>query len=131
MADVPWYCRGKIQCSAFDYMISFDFYVYFPEDFSLKKIARLLKNPEFAGYPPELSYSPSLSGEGVFSLAFAKGSGAGWGLHSYDEATNTIYEDIKGNIELIGAIYDLEKDYKSAKAFNRLERSLVGVFASG
>ncbi|MBW2063354.1 MAG: hypothetical protein JRJ03_00335 [Deltaproteobacteria bacterium] len=112
-------------------MISFDFYVYFPEDFSLKKIARLLKNPEFAGYPPELSYSPSLSGEGVFSLAFAKGSGAGWGLHSYDEATNTIYEDIKGNIELIGAIYDLEKDYKSAKAFNRLERSLVGVFASG
>ena len=25
-----WFCRGEIQCSAIDYMISFDFYIYFP-----------------------------------------------------------------------------------------------------
>lgn len=129
--NTPWYCRLKIHCSVFDYMVSSDFYVYFPEGFSLKKIRRLLKNPEFAGYPPELSYERSLTEKGIFSLAFRKGSGAGWGLHSYDEAKNRIGEEIKSNIEVIKAVYDLEKNYKSTKAFNQLERILVRVFASG
>lgn len=132
LADVPpWYCRGKIQCSVSDYMLSFDFYVYFPEDFSLQKIVRLLKNPEFAGYPPELSYERSLGGKGIFSLAFRKGGGAGWDLHNYHEPASRIREEIEMNIEVIKAVYNLEKDYKSTKAFNQLERVLVRVFASG
>jgi len=131
MGDVPWYCRGKIQCSVSDYMLSFDFYVYFPEDFSSKKIIRLLKNPEFAGLPPELSYEQPLSGKGIFSLAFSKGSGAGWGFKSYDEPASRVRQEIHSNIEVIKAVYELERDYKSTKAFNQLERVLVRIFASG
>jgi hypothetical protein len=129
-SDVPWYCRGRIQCSVFDYMISFDFFVHLPENFSLLKITRLLKNPEFASCPPELSYSASPDGKGTFCVAFTTGNGAGWGLHTHEEAANRIREEIKQNIEVIIATYNLEKDYKSTKEFNRLEQALIIAFGS-
>lgn len=62
-----------IQCSVSDYMISFDFHVNFPDDFNLQKITRLLKNPEFAGYPPQLSYEETLDRKGLFCVSFSKG----------------------------------------------------------
>jgi len=132
MGDVPsWHCRGKILCSVSDYMLSVDFYVYLPEDFSWRKLLRLLKNPEFAGLPPELSYEKLLSGKGIFSLAFKKGSGAGWGLRNHNEAASIIREEIQSNIEVIQAVYELERDYQNTEAFNELEKVLVRNFASG
>ena len=130
-SDVPWYCRGKILCSAVDYMISFDFFVYLPERFSLAKIVRLLKNPEFAGCPPELTFNDSQVGQGIFCVAFTKGNGAGWGLHTYEDAANRIREGIELNIDVIRAIYNLENNFKSTKEFNKLEHTLIRAFASG
>ncbi len=127
-SNVPWYCRGEISCSMQDYMISFDFYIYFPESFSIAKLTRLLKNQSFAGMPPELSFSRSVEGEGSFCLSFSRGSGAGFGLHGYDTASVKIRDEIRLNIEVIRALYNLEKDYRNTKAFNELEISLVDAF---
>jgi len=129
-SDVPWFCRGKIQCSVLDYMISFDLYVYLPEAFSFKKIIRLLKNSEFSGLPPELSFNKSIYGKGIFCLAFTTGNGAGWDLHSYQEASSKVKDAIIQNIEVIRAIYALEQDYKSTKNFNKFELALIAAFGS-
>jgi hypothetical protein len=51
-----WFCRGKVLCSATDYMISLDFSIYFPLTFSMEKVLYLLKSPAFVGMPPDLSY---------------------------------------------------------------------------
>ena len=126
--QVPWYCRGRIQCSLSDYMISFDFYVYFPATFSLKKLVRLLKNPEFSACPPELSYYDSPLRDGAFSLAFTKGRGAGWGLHSPEQAAIRIKDEVKQNIEVIKAVYALENDYNGNKEFRDLKKALVAAF---
>lgn len=123
-SDVSWYCRGKISCSVMDYMVSFDLYIYFPVDFSFKKILRLLKNPTFAGMPPTLSFESSSNNKDIFCVAFSKGAGAGWGLHSYEEAANRICEAINQNIIIAKTLYSLEEDYKSTLIFNKLARSL-------
>ena len=129
-SNVSWYCRGKITCSVMDYMVSFDLFVYFPVEFSLRKIIRLLKNPKFAGMPPNLSYENSSDNREIFFVSFSKGTGAGWGLHSYEEAANRICEGIKQNIIIAKTIYDLEKDYKNTLIFNKLERFLVQTYES-
>ena len=94
-SDVSWYCRGKITCSVMDYMVSFDLFVYFPVEFSLRKIIRLLKNPKFSGMPPNLFYEKSSDNREIFCVSFSKGACAGWGLHSYEETANKIREGIK------------------------------------
>lgn len=127
-SNVPWYCRGEIDCSIHDYMVSFDFYIYFPENFSVAKLSRLLKNPSFAGMPPELSFGRVIHEEGYFCISFSRGSGSGWGLRDYDTASNKIRDEIRLNIKVIRAVYNLEKYYKSTKAFNELEAALVEAF---
>jgi hypothetical protein len=127
-SDVSWYCRGKITCSVMDYMVSFDLFVYLPVEFSFKKIIRLLKNPKFAGMPPNLSYESSSDNKGILCIAFSKGAGAGWGLHSYEEAANRICEAIKQNIMIAKTLYTLEEDYSNTLIFNKLERSLVQTY---
>lgn len=127
-SDVPWYCRGTIECSPLDYMISFDFIVHFPEEFSVRKILRLLKDPIFAGCPPELTYSESAYNGGLFSVAFTKGSGAGWGIRTYNEAGKHMYAEVKKNLKVIKAVYNLEQDYGNTKKFNELHRALVEAY---
>lgn len=126
----PWYCRGTITCSVLDYLLSFDFMVYFPESFSIRKIIRLLKNPMFAGNPPELSYNASPDGTGIYIVSFSRGTGAGWGINSYGEAADKIIDEIRQNINIIKAIYDLEMDFKSTKRFNVVEEALINLYAS-
>ena len=126
----PWYCRGTITCSVLDYLLSFDFMVYFPESFSIPKILRLLKNPMFAGNPPDLSCNASSDGTGIYIVSFSRGSGAGWGVNSYGEAADKIIDEIRQNITIIKAMYDLETDFKSTKKFNALEKALIDLYAS-
>jgi len=126
----PWYCRGTITCSVLDYLLSFDFMVYFPESFSIFKILRLLKNPMFAGNPPDLSYNTSPDGTGIYVVSFSRGSGAGWGINSYTDAAGKIIDEIRQNIKIIHAIYDLERDFKNTKKFNTLEKALINLYAS-
>ena len=127
-SSINWFCRGKIECSAVDYMITFQFYIYFPESFSLNKILKLLKYPAFAGMRPQLDYQESTDGIGVYSIEFERGRGKGGPAVNQFAAGNQIYKDVKDNLEVIYALNDLETDYKSTKLFNRLRLALVEAY---
>lgn len=120
----PWYCRGRLRCSPMDYMVSFDFFVYLPNDFSLRRILRLIGDPMFSGNPPNLSIGRGIGGERVFVIAFSEGSGAGWGIRSHDQASEHLRKKVKQNLEIIKAVYDLEKDFKSTRNFKTLQTAL-------
>ncbi len=107
-----------------DYMVSFEFFVYLPANFSLRKILSLLGDPMFAGNPPNLSIERGIGGENVFVIAFSEGSGAGWGIRSHDQAAEHLRKKVKQNLEVIKAVYELEKDYKSTKHFKALQTAL-------
>jgi len=127
-SSINWFCRGKIECSAVDYMITFQFYIYFPESFSLNKMLKLLKYPEFAGMRPQLDYQKSVDDIGVYSIKFERGRGKGGAAVNQHAAGNQIYEDVKNNLEVIYALNDLETDYKSTKLFNRLRLALIEAY---
>jgi hypothetical protein len=127
-SNIRWYCRGKIQCSVLGYMISFDFYIFFPFTFNLKKILVLLKDDAFKGMPPELSYEYLEDGEGEFIVKFSKGSGAGWGLRSYKEAEDHAFREVQNNLDIIYALNKLEVDYRNAKSFEKLHGVLIRAY---
>ena len=122
-----WFCRGKIQCSAIDYMISFDFYIYFPLAFDMKKILFLLKNPAFIGMPPELSYEEGIEAGGEFSLKFSKSYGVGGGrLFNYiEQAEAHAFNEVQNNLNLIYALNSLEIDFNRKESFDKLCEALV------
>ncbi len=92
-SNIRWFCRGKIECSAENYMIHFDFYIYFPETISMINIVSLLKDPAFSGMPPQLSFQNLEDDYGEFCLEYSKGVGKGWGLSEIHAAENhTILE---------------------------------------
>ena len=120
----PWFCRGHIECSVLDYMTSFDFYAQFPMDFDLRKIIELLSDPMFVGYPPNLSVEPRGDQEHIIVISFSGGSGAGWGLRSYEEAAEALGQKVRKNLEVIEAMYQLERDYTSERWFQELQKAL-------
>lgn len=126
----PWYCRGKIECTPMDYMISFDFSIYLPTDYPIKRILGLLGDPMFAGNPPNLSIESGPEREKIFVIGFTEGSGAGWGIRSHQQASEHLREKVKQNLEVIKAMYDLEKDYKSSKNFKALQAALREAYQS-
>ena len=107
-----------------DYMTSFEFYANFPMDFDLRKIIKLLSDPLFVGYPPNLSVEPRGDQERIMILSFCEGSGAGWGLRSYQEAAEELGQKVRKNLEVIEAMYQLESDYTSARWFQELQKAL-------
>ena len=125
--NTKWFCRGKIQCSAIDYMISFDFYIYFPLSFDMKKILFLLKTSDFYGMPPVLSYEEGLEDEGIFVLKFSKGYGVGGGgLFDYiEQAEAHAFHEVKNNLNLIYVLNTLEVDFDRKKSFDKLCEALV------
>jgi len=126
----PWFCRGHLKCSALDYMASFDFHIYFPADFSIRRIMRILADPMFAGCPPTLSIDPSSQANAYFVVFFGGGSGAGWGLHSHEEAARAVAQSVKRNVAVIDAVYGLERDYRNGRAFNGLRQALRQGYAA-
>jgi hypothetical protein len=126
----PWYCRGHLKCSPMDYMVSFDFSVYLPANFILRRILRLLGDPMFAGNPPNLSIERGIGEENVFVIAFSEGSGAGWGIRSHEQAAEHLRKKVRENLGVIKAVYDLEKDYKSSKNFKALQTALREAYQS-
>lgn len=125
-----WYCRGNIQCSVIDYMISFDFFIYFPSTIDINKILFLLKNPAFIGMPPELSYEQRIDGEGELSLKFSKGYGAGGGgLLTYGEHAEThAFDEVRNNVNVIYALNALEADFNRNESFDNLYTALVAAY---
>ena len=71
----PWYCRETIRCTSLGYMISSDFIVSFPSNFSMVKIMHILKEPLMQGCPPELSFNESSYGDSSLCLSLTGGSG--------------------------------------------------------
>lgn len=127
-ADIKWFCRGEIECSPFDYMITFEFHVFFPESFSLKKILKLLRDPAFAGMMPQLDYQESIDGVGTLAVKFERGRGESGTAISLNRAGIQIYDDVKANLEVIYAANLLEADYKSTRLFNKLHRALIDAY---
>jgi len=128
--SVNWYCRGTIECSAIDYMIMFDFYVYFPTSFSISKIMKLLKDPAFAGVRPQLDYQESMDGIGTYSVEFHRGSGAYGNAISPSLVGEHLYREVENNLDVIYALNDFEMDYKNTKLFNKLHRALIKAYQS-
>jgi len=120
----PWFCRGSIECSMLDYMTSFEFFAHFPMGFDLRKIIELLSDPMFVGYPPNLSVEPRGDEAHIMVISFSGGSGAGWGLRSYEEAAEELGQKVRKNLEVIEAMYQLERDYTSERWFQELQEAL-------
>ena len=121
----PWYCRFVIGASVFDYMQSKTTLLLFPEDFSMRKLTRFLREPLMQGYPPELSWSKPCEGAGTYQVAVSTGEGAGWGLHGKAEAREYIRETVEDHLEVIAAMERLEQNWKDTKAFNTLYELVV------
>jgi len=108
--------------------VSFDFYVYLPATFSLRRILTLLKNPGFSGLPPEMSYGHGHPGPDSITISFHHGSGAGWGLESPQTAAGRFDEMLRNNLRIIDSVYALERDFRSVKTFDELTRSLLTAY---
>ena len=124
----PWYCRETIECTRLGYMISSDFIVSFPSDFSIEKIMRILKEPLMQGCPPELSFSESPYGDSSLCVSLTGGSGAGWGIRTYGDASEHAYETTMKNIAVIDSVIALESNYKNARLFNNLYRNILDAY---
>jgi hypothetical protein len=130
-SSIRWFCRGTIQCSAIDYMISFEFYLYLPVCFDMDKILFLLKNENFVGMPPELSYARNIEDDGELVLKFTKGRGVGGGLLTYGPiAAEQVFNDVQDNLDLIYTVNDLEIDFNRKDSFDRLYQALVHAYQS-
>ena len=126
LTSLPWYCRGKIEVGSLGYTIHFDFMIYLPPDFSLTKVRRILKEPLLRGLPPNLSFDSS--GVGSLCISLTSGSGAGWGIQTYNDAWEKAYSRTMNNIALINAVTELESDYKSSTLFNKLHKAIIGAY---
>ena len=124
----PWYCRIKIRCSSLNYMISSDFIVSVPTTFSTAKLFKLVKEPLMQGNPPSLSYSDGHSNEETFDITFTGGHGAGWGLHSSEQAKDNLFTITERNLAIINAMCDLETDYSNTRYFNVLHNAVLNAY---
>ena len=124
-ASRPWYCRFVIRASVFDYMLSKTTILSFPEDFSMRKLTRLLREPRMQGCPPELSWQGRMEGSGDYQVALETGEGAGWGLHGKAEAREYIRNTVEDHLKVIAAMERLAEDWKDTRAFNTLSELVV------
>jgi hypothetical protein len=57
-------------------------------------------------------------------ISFFEGSGAGWGLRSYQKAAEELEQKVRNNLEVIEAMYQLERDYTSVRMLQELQKAL-------
>jgi len=123
-----WYVRVNITCTPSNYMINTELIISFPDDFSMAKLNRLLKNDIFMGMPPTLHYETYCDHKSAYILSFSKGNGYEWGKQTYEDANQHIAEVLSGHVQLINIIDKLEKDFKNSKVFNELEKALIKTY---
>jgi len=120
-----WSLMIKIQCSLFDYSISFDLNISFPDDYSINKIIKIIKNEKFVKMPPVMSYSiMSDADENYLNLLFHKEFGSNWGSITVEEACMQIAHEIELQIDVINAVEKMDIFSKSYKFINLLKKSL-------
>jgi hypothetical protein len=116
-----WYSRFELEIGKNDFMLLTDLHLYFPIDFDINKILQLMRNPYFEGLPPQLSCD-----DRIFTLEFHKGTGASWGLESYEAAANNISKRIIQMQKILKFMN--ENDLSIEKNFTKLENYLVTYF---
>ena len=126
----PWFCRGNIKCSLQHYIISFEFFLHLPMEFSIGKIIKLLSDPLFCGMPPSLSIEPYGEDEHIMVVSFSEGSGADWGFGGFERAGKDLERKLIKNLKVIEAMNQLEQDYKSEKWFRELQKALREAYQS-
>ena len=55
-------------------------------------------------------------------------SGAGWGLHSSEQAKDKLFTTTANNLAVIDAAYTLETDYSNTRYFNELHKAILNVY---
>ena len=126
----PWFYRGKLQCSVFDYMVCSEFYLHLPASVGFHKVRKLLADPMFAGNPPNLSVDSRHDREEIWAVAFSEGSGAGWGIRSHHDAAQHVYKKIKHTLAVIRAADVLSNDHQNTTAFRVLQTALREAYQS-
>ncbi len=71
-----------------------------------------------------MSVEPRGDEDHIMVISFSEGSGAGWGLRSYEEAAEELGQKVRKNLEVIEAMYQLEHDYTSERWFQELKKAL-------
>jgi hypothetical protein len=118
-----WYSRFELVLSKYDYMFTTDLILYLPENYDIKKIIRLMKDPYFVGLPPNLSIDDK-----SYSLKFCTGKGAGWGLETYDSAANNISDKIIQIQTILKFLNINESELNTEVNFTKLEKLLERYF---
>jgi hypothetical protein len=126
----PWYCRGNLRCSLYDYMLSFDFFIQLPISFNVWKIIELIGNPLFGGNPPHLRVEHEREGGKYFLVSFSSGRGAGFGLEDPKQAAATIERRVRANVNVIDCVEQLYLDLESPEAFGDLQNALLAEYES-
>ncbi len=121
----PWYCRGKIESSLLDYMLSFDLYIELPISFSIEKIIGLIGDPQFRGLPPELEVGEDPEGRRFYHIAFHSGGGAGFGHGDPSDAAGSIERRVRINVEITKRVDDLYQNLENELAFQKLKTALL------
>ncbi|MBS3779772.1 MAG: hypothetical protein KGY41_05220 [Desulfovermiculus sp.] len=120
----PWFYRGKLECSIFDYMISSEFYLHLPSTIGFSKVHKLLSDPMFEGNPPDLSVYSRPYREEIWTVAFSEGSGASLGMGNYHDAAQHVYKKVELSLAVIRAVNVLNNDYQNTAAFKSLQTAL-------
>ncbi len=55
------------------------------------------------------------------------GSGAGWGVHSPEVAASRAEQMVRMFVDIAAAVYMLEKDFTSARAFGEVTKRLLAL----
>ncbi len=127
-AAPPWFCRGTVSCTAARFFVAFDFTVSLPIDFPFQDTLRMLSEPRFAGYPPELRFHAGIPDVGTpaLELGFNWGHGAEpWSDRRAFAAARTATEK---NALAIDAVHDLERDYADGGAYDRVCERLMAAY---
>lgn len=120
-----WFTRFKLEIFKAHYMFGIELFLYLPEEYDINKIMTLLKNDFFEGNRPDLSVDND-----IYSIKFTQGKGAGWGLESYDEASENIYKKLRQIQNILTFLNNNENQLNSEEKFNTLENLLINSFES-
>lgn len=107
--------RGKLCCSASDWMLESDFFLQLSEETDLAVIFEIIGDPQFRGFPPTLEIRKDMPY--VYQILFHSGNGADWSVYDDNRIYDRIDEVINTNVKL----YEFSK-------YGYISRRKVGEF---
>ena len=125
----PWHCRFTVETTLAGYSLRKATILSFPEDFSMGKLTRILKEPLMQGYPAELRWSGGRDGGGAYAITLEGGRGADWSPWiRTEDARESIQAAIGEELDLLSMMDTLAKDWNDATAFEALYELLVEAY---